>query len=43
MVAPKPTKEELAAAFGRKIPDVVAPGLDVLFCGINPGLYSGDG
>ena len=24
-----------------KIPDVIAPGLDVLFCGINPGLYSG--
>ena len=23
------------------IPDVIAPGLDVLFCGINPGLYSG--
>jgi TDG/mug DNA glycosylase family protein len=37
----KPTKAELAAAFGRKIPDVAAPGLDVLFCGINPGLYSG--
>jgi TDG/mug DNA glycosylase family protein len=37
----KPTKEELAAAFGRTILDVIAPGLDVLFCGINPGLYSG--
>jgi TDG/mug DNA glycosylase family protein len=23
-----------------KVPDVVAPGLRVLFCGINPGLYS---
>jgi double-stranded uracil-DNA glycosylase len=23
------------------VPDVVAPGLRVLFCGINPGLYSG--
>jgi TDG/mug DNA glycosylase family protein len=22
------------------IPDLIAPGLDVLFCGINPGLYS---
>ena len=22
------------------IPDVISPGLDVLFCGINPGLYS---
>ena len=37
----KPTKAELAAAFGRRIPDVIAPGLEVLFCGINPGLYSG--
>ena len=37
----KPSKEELAAAYGLKIPDVIAPGLDVLFCGINPGLYSG--
>lgn len=24
----------------RRLPDVIAPGLDVLFCGINPGLYS---
>jgi TDG/mug DNA glycosylase family protein len=23
-----------------KVPDVIGPGLDVLFCGINPGLYS---
>jgi TDG/mug DNA glycosylase family protein len=23
------------------VPDVIAPGLKVLFCGINPGLYSG--
>ncbi|MEV7552363.1 G/U mismatch-specific DNA glycosylase [Amycolatopsis sp. NPDC089917] len=37
----KPTKDELAAAYGKTIPDVIAPGLDVLFCGINPGLYSG--
>ena len=37
----RPTTDELAAAYGRKIPDVIAPGLDVLFCGINPGLYSG--
>src|SRR2546428_1688841 len=22
------------------VPDVIAPGLKVLFCGINPGLYS---
>lgn len=32
--------EELAAARDRVIPDVVAPGLGVLFCGINPGLMS---
>ncbi len=25
----------------RTVPDVIAPGLKVLFCGINPGLYSG--
>lgn len=37
----KPTKAELLAAAGRTIPDVIAPGLRVLFCGINPGLYSG--
>jgi double-stranded uracil-DNA glycosylase len=24
----------------RRLEDVIAPGLDVLFCGINPGLYS---
>ncbi|MEX0715836.1 MAG: G/U mismatch-specific DNA glycosylase [Planctomycetaceae bacterium] len=36
----KPTKAELAAAVGKTVPDVVAPGLDVLFVGINPGLYT---
>lgn len=35
-----PTKEELLAAGGRTLPDVIAPGLKVLFCGINPGLYT---
>jgi double-stranded uracil-DNA glycosylase len=30
----------VAGAGGRTIPDVIAPGLAVLFCGINPGLYS---
>jgi double-stranded uracil-DNA glycosylase len=35
-----PTLAELAAAHGRTIPDVIAPGLSVLFCGINPGLWS---
>lgn len=37
----KPSKEELQAAYGNTISDVIAPGLRVLFCGINPGLYSG--
>ncbi|HVB05336.1 MAG TPA: G/U mismatch-specific DNA glycosylase [Acidimicrobiales bacterium] len=38
---PRPSREELAAAVGACVPDVLAPGLDVVFCGINPGLYSG--
>lgn len=37
----KPTKAQIAAAAGTTVPDVIAPGLKVLFCGINPGLYSG--
>jgi TDG/mug DNA glycosylase family protein len=36
-----PTRVQLLAAAGRTVPDLVAPGLRVLFCGINPGLYSG--
>lgn len=36
----KPTREQLAAAVDRTIPDVIGPGLAVLFSGINPGLYS---
>jgi TDG/mug DNA glycosylase family protein len=36
----KPTKAQLAAAKTKTLRDVIAPGLDVLFCGINPGLYS---
>lgn len=36
----RPTAAELAAAPGLTIPDVIAPGLRVLFSGINPGLYS---
>jgi len=34
------TPEDLAAATGRTLDDVIAPDLDVLFCGINPGLLS---
>ncbi|MEW6735237.1 MAG: G/U mismatch-specific DNA glycosylase [Acidobacteriota bacterium] len=36
----KPTKEELHAAAGKGVADVIAPDLLVLFCGINPGLYT---
>ena len=36
----RPTPAGLAAARQLTIPDVVAPGLRVLFSGINPGLYS---
>lgn len=37
---PRPTAADLAAARNRTIPDVIAPELRVLLCGINPGLYS---
>ena len=37
----RPSKADLAAAGGKTVPDLLAPGLKVLFCGINPGLYSG--
>jgi TDG/mug DNA glycosylase family protein len=36
----KPTKAEIAAAVGKTVPDVIAPDLKVLFCGINPGMYT---
>jgi TDG/mug DNA glycosylase family protein len=38
--ARRPTRAELLAAADRVVDDVVAPGLTVLFCGINPGLYT---
>ncbi len=37
----RPTPADLAAANGGTIPDLLAPDLRVLFCGINPGLWSG--
>ncbi len=40
-VPDRPTRDELQAAYGKAIPDVIAPGLDVLFVGINPSLWSG--
>lgn len=36
----KPTKQQLIEAAGKTLPDVIAPNLKVLFCGINPGLYT---
>jgi TDG/mug DNA glycosylase family protein len=36
----RPTPAELKAAKNKTVPDVIAPGLKVLFCGINPGLYT---
>jgi TDG/mug DNA glycosylase family protein len=32
---------DLRATHGRTVPDLVAPGLRVLLCGINPSLWSG--
>ena len=37
----KPTRADLLAAQDKTVRDVIGPGLRVLFCGINPGLYSG--
>jgi TDG/mug DNA glycosylase family protein len=37
----KPSPEQIRNAYGKVIPDVIAPDLHVLFCGINPSLYSG--
>lgn len=36
----RPSPQQLRAALGQGIPDVIGPNLKVLFCGINPGLYS---
>jgi len=36
----KPNKQQLIEAAGKTLPDVIAPNLRVLFCGINPGLYT---
>ena len=37
----RPSAHELDNAAGASIPDVITTGLRVLFCGINPGLWSG--
>ena len=36
----RPTKHDLEAARDALLPDVLAPGLRIVFCGINPGLWS---
>jgi TDG/mug DNA glycosylase family protein len=36
----RPTRAELEAAKELLLPDLIAPNLRVLFCGINPGLYT---
>src|SRR5205809_3553388 len=36
----KPTKAQLLAAYDKRVPDLVARNLIVLFAGINPGLYT---
>ena len=41
MTPPKPTPAELLAANDKSIPILIAKNLRVLFCGINPGLWSG--
>ncbi len=40
MNRPRPTRDDLLAAHGKKVRDLLAPGLKVLFRGINPSLYS---
>jgi TDG/mug DNA glycosylase family protein len=35
-----PTRQQLHAAAGTSVPDLLRRGLDVVFVGINPGLYS---
>lgn len=37
----RPTPADLAHASERTLEDVIAPGLRILFVGINPGLWSG--
>jgi TDG/mug DNA glycosylase family protein len=36
----KPTREQVEGALGKKMTDIIGPGLQILFCGINPSLYS---
>ena len=36
----RPTEDDLEAARDRLLPDLLGPGLRIVFCGINPGLWS---
>jgi double-stranded uracil-DNA glycosylase len=36
----RPSRDQILAAAGRRVPDVLTVGLRVVFCGINPSLYS---
>jgi TDG/mug DNA glycosylase family protein len=38
--SPRPSPADLEAARERTLPDLLAPDLAVVFCGINPGLWS---
>lgn len=38
---PKPTKEDIRDALNRTVDDLIGYDLRVLFCGINPGIWSG--
>lgn len=38
--SPKPTQADLLAAYGTTVPDILAANLNILFCGINPSVYS---
>ena len=40
MTIKKPTRADLLAAIDKLVPDTIARDLKVLFCGINPGLYT---
>ncbi len=40
MLARKPSREDIRLAVDGTVPDVIAPELCVLFCGINPSLYT---
>ena len=40
MASDRPARTNLPATNGRRLRDIIAPDLKVLFCGINPGIYS---